>query len=128
MYVVSLTYKVPEEIVDFHLPAHVTWLQGAFGVDYAYPIRDDLALFAGVDEVYRGKLYVDGTNTASIAPYALTNARIGIQTDRYKAFFWVKNAFDKEYAESSFVVPSIYQYNVSLGDRRTLGATLALNY
>ncbi|MDD1476300.1 YciI family protein [Arthrobacter sp. H16F315] len=30
MYVVSLTYKVPEEIVDFHLPAHVTWLQGAF--------------------------------------------------------------------------------------------------
>lgn len=107
---------------------NVPWLQGAFGVDYAYPIRDDLALFAGVDEVYRGKLYVDGTNTASIAPYALTNARIGIQTDRYKAFFWVKNAFDKEYAESSFVVPSIYQYNVSLGDRRTLGATLALNY
>ncbi|HSO90877.1 MAG TPA: YciI family protein [Arthrobacter sp.] len=30
MYVVSLTYKVPEEIVDFHLPAHVTWLQNAF--------------------------------------------------------------------------------------------------
>jgi uncharacterized protein YciI len=30
MYVVSLTYKVPEEIVDFHLPAHVTWLQDAF--------------------------------------------------------------------------------------------------
>jgi uncharacterized protein YciI len=30
MYVVSLTYKVPEEIVDFHLPAHVIWLQDAF--------------------------------------------------------------------------------------------------
>jgi uncharacterized protein YciI len=30
MYVVSLTYKVPEEIVEFHLPAHVTWLQDAF--------------------------------------------------------------------------------------------------
>ncbi len=30
MYVVSLTYKVPEEIVDFHLPAHVAWLQEAF--------------------------------------------------------------------------------------------------
>lgn len=30
MYVVSLTYKVPEEIVDFHLPAHVAWLQDAF--------------------------------------------------------------------------------------------------
>ncbi|KQR76841.1 GTP cyclohydrolase [Arthrobacter sp. Leaf337] len=30
MYVVSLTYKVPEEIVDFHLNAHVAWLQDAF--------------------------------------------------------------------------------------------------
>ena len=30
MYVVSLTYKVPEEIVDFHLPAHVKWLEDAF--------------------------------------------------------------------------------------------------
>ncbi|MDI3243176.1 YciI family protein [Arthrobacter sp. AL08] len=30
MYVVSLTYKVPEEIVDFHLPAHAMWLQDAF--------------------------------------------------------------------------------------------------
>jgi uncharacterized protein YciI len=30
MYVVSLTYKVPEEIVEFHLPAHVAWLQEAF--------------------------------------------------------------------------------------------------
>ena len=30
MYVVSLTYKVPEEIVEFHLPAHVEWLQTAF--------------------------------------------------------------------------------------------------
>ena len=30
MYVVSLTYKVPEDIVEFHLPAHLTWLQAAF--------------------------------------------------------------------------------------------------
>jgi uncharacterized protein YciI len=30
MYVVSLTYKVPDDIVEFHLPAHVTWLQTAF--------------------------------------------------------------------------------------------------
>jgi len=30
MYVVSLTYKVPEEIVEFHLKAHVEWLKDAF--------------------------------------------------------------------------------------------------
>ena len=30
MYVVSLTYRVPQEIVDFHNDAHIEWLQKAF--------------------------------------------------------------------------------------------------
>ena len=30
MYVVSLSYRVPEDIVDFHLEAHVDWLKSAF--------------------------------------------------------------------------------------------------
>ena len=30
MYVVSLSYRVPQEIVDFHNDAHIAWLQKAF--------------------------------------------------------------------------------------------------
>ncbi|NHW49518.1 GTP cyclohydrolase [Paenarthrobacter sp. MSM-2-10-13] len=30
MFVVSLTYKVPDEIVDFHRPCHMAWLKDAF--------------------------------------------------------------------------------------------------
>ncbi|BCW50788.1 YciI family protein [Arthrobacter sp. StoSoilB13] len=30
MFVVALTYKVPDEIVDFHRPAHMAWLKDAF--------------------------------------------------------------------------------------------------
>ena len=30
MYVVSLTYKVAQEVVDQHLDAHVDWLKDAF--------------------------------------------------------------------------------------------------
>jgi uncharacterized protein YciI len=30
MYVISLSYKVPQEIVDYHLDDHVSWLQEAF--------------------------------------------------------------------------------------------------
>lgn len=30
MYVISLSYKVPMDIVDFHLAEHVSWLQDAF--------------------------------------------------------------------------------------------------
>jgi len=91
-------------------------------------VKGDVEAFVGADEVYRGKMYVDQTNTASIAPYALTNVRLGLQTDKWKAFFWARNVFDHLYAESSFVVTSIYQYNVSLGDRRTIGGTLSFNY
>lgn len=107
---------------------NVPWLQGAVGFEYRTPLKGDVSLFLGADEVYRGKLYTDQTNTASIAPYALTNARIGIETKTWKAFIWGKNLLDHEYVEASFVVPSVYQYNVSLGDRRTFGATLSLNY
>ena len=30
MFVVSLTYKVPDEIVDYHRPAHMDWVKNAF--------------------------------------------------------------------------------------------------
>jgi len=30
MYVVSLTYKVPDDIVEFHLKGHMEWLRDAF--------------------------------------------------------------------------------------------------
>jgi uncharacterized protein YciI len=30
MYVVSLTYRVPQDIVDYHNDAHISWLQKAF--------------------------------------------------------------------------------------------------
>jgi uncharacterized protein YciI len=30
MYVVSLSYRVPQDIVDFHNDAHISWLQKAF--------------------------------------------------------------------------------------------------
>ncbi len=30
MYVVSLTYRVPQDIVDFHNDGHMAWLQEAF--------------------------------------------------------------------------------------------------
>lgn len=30
MYVVSLSYRVPQDIVDFHNDAHIAWLKKAF--------------------------------------------------------------------------------------------------
>jgi hypothetical protein len=36
--------------------------------------------------------------------------------------------FDLKYVESSFVVPSIKQYNVDFGERRTIGMTLSASF
>ncbi|MEE4454026.1 TonB-dependent receptor [Novosphingobium resinovorum] len=114
--------------VEGNYLGNVPEFQGTVGFDYRTAINDDLQFFMGADEIYRGKMYVDGTNTASIAPYWLTNARVGIDAGTWKAFFWAKNLLNRKYAEASFVVPSIYQYNVSLGDLRTFGVTLSAKY
>ncbi|MBT0670038.1 TonB-dependent receptor [Novosphingobium profundi] len=107
---------------------NVPQFQGTFGFEYKTPVTDTLEFFLAADEIYRGKMYTDETNTASIAPYALTNGRVGVRAETWKAFFWVKNLLDKSYVEASFVVPSIYQYNVNLGEQRTFGVTATFNY
>lgn len=114
--------------VEGNFLGNVPWFQGTVGVEFRQPIRENVDFFFGVDEVYRGKLYTDTTNTSSIAPYALTNLRFGLETDKFRAFVWAKNLLNKEYVEASFVVPSIYQYNASLGELRTIGLTISVNY
>lgn len=65
MFVLSLTYKVPEAEVDTHLDAHVTWLQEGYrrgmflasgrkvprtgGMIFARGSRDDVEAMAKLD-------------------------------------------------------------------------------
>ena len=58
MYVVSLTYKVPEEIVEFHLQAHVAWLQAAF--------EEGVFLVAGRKIPRTGGLLLSNTDRAAL--------------------------------------------------------------
>ena len=102
--------------------------QASGGFEYRRPVYGNFDGFFGLDEIYRGKLYTDDTNTASIAPYALTDVRLGVENDKWKAFLWARNLFDHKYVDASFVVPAILQYNVNLGERRTFGFTVSFNY
>ncbi|MFF2246709.1 YciI family protein [Arthrobacter sp. NPDC058130] len=58
MYVVSLTYKVPDDIVEFHLPAHVAWLQAAFD--------DGVFMVAGRKIPRTGGLLLSNSDRASL--------------------------------------------------------------
>ena len=67
-------------------------------------------------------------NTTSLEAVALTDARAGLTKDGWRTFVWVRNAFDKEYVNAAFVIPTILQYNVDLGERRTFGVTVTAKY
>jgi iron complex outermembrane receptor protein len=108
----------------------VSELAGTGSVEYTgnFAFNPQISYFMGADEIYRGGQYTDESNTAQIPEYWLTDAHAGLKYKYFTAFLWVKNMFDKEYVESSFVVPSILQYNVDLGERRTFGITLTAGF
>jgi outer membrane receptor protein involved in Fe transport len=96
-------------------------------VDYLGRI-DDWTYRIGVNETYRGMQYVDDINLTKIAAFWLTDAHATFGRDAFKVTLWTKNLFNREYVSSSFSVPSIYQYNANLGELRTYGVTLAVNF
>ncbi len=96
-------------------------------VDYLGRI-DDWTYRVGFNEIYRGMQYVDDINLTKIAAFWLTDAHATFGKDQFKVTLWTKNLFNREYVSSSFSVPSIYQYNANLGELRTYGVTLAVNF
>jgi iron complex outermembrane receptor protein len=122
-----------------HTIGNVPKESAAFGVDYHHSVDnlpswldfthvDGLEYFGGVEETYRGKIFIDDLNVTSINAYWLTDGHFGFQRGQVRLFAWVKNMFDLKYVESSFEVPSIKQYNVDFGERRTFGMTLAASF
>jgi iron complex outermembrane receptor protein len=125
--------------ISGHTIGNVPKVSSAFGVDYHHSVAnlphwidfthvDGLEYFGGINEVYRGKIFTDDLNVTSINEYWLTDGHFGFQRGQVRLFAWVKNMFDLKYVESSFVVPSIKQYNVDFGERRTIGMTLSASF
>jgi iron complex outermembrane receptor protein len=106
---------------------------GSIGFDYHHPLDfmsqyGEVNYFVGMDETYRGMIFVDDTNITKINGYALTDGHLGLMRGQVRLFVWAKNMFDLKYVESSFSIPSIKQFNVDFGERRTFGATLAASF
>ncbi len=106
----------------------VSKVSATVGFEYKNQLSNGIGWFIGADETYRGKQFANALNTTSIEAVALTDARAGLEKDGWRAFVWVRNAFDKEYVVSAFVIPTILQYNVDLGEKRTFGLTVSAKY
>jgi uncharacterized protein YciI len=90
MFVVSLTYKVPEDIVDFHRPAHMAWVKEAFdaGVFLASGRRVPAVggvLLSGVDRstldesLARDPFYSNGVAEFEVIEFKATSVAEGFE-------------------------------------------------
>ena len=90
MYVVSLTYRVPQEIVDFHNDAHIAWLQKAFddGVFIAagrkIPRTGGLLLSQAERETLDASLAQDPFYTNGVADFEVVEFHTGRVAPEYE--------------------------------------------
>lgn len=113
-------------------------VQYNLGVAYRRPVGPmlgkDAELLARADLAHTGKSYTDNTNTAYVAARDLVNASVAVSTDAWTVRLWAKNLFDKKYVAYAFTTfagsgaGSGVTYGALLGERRTVGATLSLDF
>lgn len=101
---------------------------GNLDVEYRAAVNGEWEGFGGVGVTYQTKQFADPVNAGWIAGYALADARLGIQSDRWKAWLWVNNIFDKKYIQSVFVIQNTRNNQAAYGERRAAGATLGFNF
>jgi iron complex outermembrane recepter protein len=101
---------------------------GSFGATYTHPLTDTWNMFVGADVTYQSKQYTDTANLGQIDAFTLVNARIGVESDRYKAWLWADNLADEEYISNVFYIQNTRQFTASYGEKRTVGVTVTANF
>lgn len=95
-----------------------------YSPEYTYNLalqyRADWGLFSRVELQGLGNYFFNDANTLKQDPFALVNARIGYEQDKYGVYFYVNNLFDEKYITAAFGADPLAAY----GDRRTFGIQL----
>ena len=114
---------------DRALPHAPPW-QAALHLAYA----DPRGRFARIDVTGVGGFYFDMPPTPTTStPYALVNARLGMEQPRWSLALWGRNLLNKDYAVRGFyfgVVPPDFNNATytQLGPPRTVGLTFTIRY
>jgi uncharacterized protein YciI len=78
MFVITLTYKVPLEVVDQHRPAHIEWLKGLFADGLLVvsgrqnPAVGGVLIAKGARDVVEAAIKGDPYNINGLADYVVT--------------------------------------------------------
>lgn len=81
-----------------------------YAPDYTFNVgatyRTPMGLYFGANIVGSGDMYTDKNNLFKQDAYALVNAKIGYETDKFDIYIYAKNIFDEEY--DTFYSDGIY--------------------
>ncbi len=83
------------DVAGLSVPRVPRW-SGNISSTYSFPINAEMSGFIRGDINYFGRMFTDERNLAWIDDYAITNIRGGIETDRYRAEFFIENLFDTD--------------------------------
>jgi len=122
-----------KDISGSDLPGISKWA-GSIGGEVSNPgkiLGRTGEFFLAVDSYHRSKFSSSPSPSAYLVVegYSLVNARLGFRvTDKFSAFLWGRNIFDKDYFEQ--LLPgagNAGHYAGVLGDQRTYGITLRVS-
>ncbi len=113
--------------------AHAPNYQYNVGTQY----RSQSGYFARVDVTGVDAFYFDNVHDSKSKRYALTNARIGYENERWEIYLWARNLFDTKYANRGFFFANDPSYGwgaepakefTRFGDPRQLGVTTRIHF
>ncbi|MEJ0023447.1 MAG: hypothetical protein WDN76_08470 [Alphaproteobacteria bacterium] len=99
--------------------------------DGTLAIASGLDYYLGADASYKSKQYVDPLNMTWVPDRFLVNLNAGVTRGRVSLVAYVHNLLDEKYASAStysLSPTSNIRYNVMLGERQTIGATLRYKF
>lgn len=108
-----------------HAPHYTLALGGAY--------RHPAGFFARLDVSARDAFYFDVSHDQRSEAYALANARVGYETERWSAELWTRNLFDETYAVRGFFFGNeppdfLNELYIRRGDPRQVGVTFEMRF
>jgi outer membrane receptor protein involved in Fe transport len=125
-----LNYDQGDLVVPDREQAHAPKYQAALSIGWHHPTGwNARATVTALDAYY----FDVPPNDARSSPYALTNLQFGYQAERWSAYAWGRNVFDRTYAVRGFFfgnVPPDFadQLYIQRGDPRQIGVTFHYSF
>ncbi|WP_392477512.1 TonB-dependent receptor domain-containing protein [Nostoc sp. C110] len=102
-------------------------LSPQFTYNLAAQYRSQSGLFARAELRGYGITYFDDANQIKQEPYALVNARIGYEAEKYGIYLYANNLFDTRYITSGYLFP-VPDGTAGFGDPVTYGVQVKANF